>query len=130
MAALGAPPTANRGYRERSGVMVRAHINEAGVTPEVVDSVGIGAGHVGTRKIVSVDLVRRSLFAPLAALVLVIADQFLFLRVHGNDRLACTQSAFDGAVDMPELRVAIGMIVPPPRSCGCLAGCSHPPAAV
>jgi hypothetical protein len=51
-------------------------------------------------------------FAPLAALVLVIADQFLFLRVHGNDGLACPQSAFDGAVDMPELRVAIGMIVP------------------
>src|ERR1035438_8925135 len=57
--------------------MVRGHINEAGVTPEVVDSVGIGAGHVGRGKIVSVDLVRRSLFAPLAALVLVIADQLV-----------------------------------------------------
>jgi hypothetical protein len=78
----------------------------------------------------SVDLVRCPRFAPLAALVLVIFDQFLLLRVHGNDGLAGPQSPFDGAVDMPELRVTIGMIVPPPRSCGCLAGCSHPSAEV
>ena len=58
----------------------------------------------------SVDLVRRPRFTPLAAPVLVIADQFLLLRFHGNDRLACSQSVFDRAVDMPELRIAIGMI--------------------
>ena len=49
---------------------------------------------------------------PLAALVLVVADQFLLLRVHGNDWLARPQSLFDGAIDMPELRVAIRMIAP------------------
>src|ERR1019366_2035594 len=49
---------------------------------------------------------------PLAALVLIVADQFLLLGVHGNNGLACPQSVFHGAVDMPELRVAIRMIVP------------------
>src|ERR1700694_5150821 len=60
----------------------------------------------------SVDLVRRPRLAPLAALVLVVADQLLLLRVNGNDGLARPQSVFDGAVDMSELRVAIGMIAP------------------
>src|ERR1035441_7686997 len=78
----------------------------------IVDPVGIGAGHLGTGKIMSIDLGRRPRLAPLAALVLVVADQFLLLRVHGNDGLARPQSVFDGAVDMPELRVAIGMIAP------------------
>jgi len=60
----------------------------------------------------SVDLVRRPRFAPLAALVLVVANQLLFPGVHGNDGRARPQGVLDGAVDMPELRVAIGMIVP------------------
>ena len=54
-----------------------------------------------------VDLVRHFGWAPLAAPVLVVADQFLLFRVDGNDGLASPQSAFNGTVDMPELRVAI-----------------------
>src|SRR6266700_4760643 len=111
-AALGTPPAANRSHRERARVVVRAYVDEAGVAPQVVDPVGIGAGHFGTGKIMSVDLVRRPRLAPLAALVLVVADQFLLLRVHGNDGLARPQGEFNGSVDMPELRVAIGVIVP------------------
>src|ERR1035441_6854970 len=99
-------------HRKRARVVVGAHVDEPGIASEVVDSVGIGAGHLGTGKIMPVDLVRRPRFTPLAALVLVVADQFLLLRIHGNDGLARPQSLFDGAVDMPELRVAIGMIVP------------------
>src|SRR4029453_12748627 len=109
-AALSAPPTADRSHRERARVVVRAHVDEAKVAPEVVDSVRIGAGHFGTGKIMSVDLIRRSPFAPLAALVLVIADQLLLLRVHGYHGFARPQSLFDSAVDMPELRVTIRMI--------------------
>src|SRR5580658_3906667 len=60
----------------------------------------------------SVNLVRCPRFAPLTARILVIADQFLLLGVHGNDRLASPQSVFDGTIDMPELRVAVGMILP------------------
>ena len=60
----------------------------------------------------SVDLVRRPRFAPLAAPVVVVADQFLFLRVHGDDGFASPQGPLDGAVNMLELRVAIGVIVP------------------
>jgi hypothetical protein len=48
----------------------------------------------------------------LAARVLVIADQFLLLRVHRNHRFPCPQSGFDSAVDVTELRIAIGMIFP------------------
>src|SRR5271169_178644 len=69
-AALGTPPTADRRNRERARVMVRAHVDEAGVAPQVVDAVGIGTRHFGTGKIMSVDLVCRPLFAPLTPLVL------------------------------------------------------------
>src|SRR4029453_16161062 len=49
-AALSAPPTADRSHRERARVVVRAHVDEAKVAPEVVDSVRIGAGHFGLGK--------------------------------------------------------------------------------
>ena len=69
----------------------------------IVDPIGIGARHVGAGEVVAVDLVRRRCFAPLADLIVVVADQILFLRVHGNDGLARPQGSFDGAVDMPKL---------------------------
>jgi len=101
--------------------VVRAYIDEAGVASQVIDPVGIGAGHLGTGKVMSLDLVRRSRLVPLAALVLVVADQFLLFRVYGNDRLARPQSTFHGAVDMTELRIAIGMLIPL-LGLGCPAG--------
>ena len=72
----------------------------------------------------SVDLLPPSPFTPLAALVIVVADQFLFLRVYGDDGLARRQGALDGArYAGTARRDRDGR--PLPRSCGCPAGCSH-----
>jgi len=109
-AAPGAPLAADRSHRDRARVMLCSHVDEAGIAPQVIDPVGICAGNLRTGKIMPVDLVRRPRFAPLAALVLVVADLFHLLRVH--DGLTRPQSLFDGAVDIPELRIAIRMIVP------------------
>src|ERR1700680_2538964 len=108
--ALGPPPTSDRGHGKRARIMDRSHVDESSVTPQIVDSIGIGAGHLGTWKIMSLNLLRLPLWAPLAALVLVIADQFFLLRVHGNHRLVCAQSGFHSAADVTELRIAVGMI--------------------
>ena len=110
--ALGAPPTADRRHRKRARVVVRARVDETGVAPQVVNPIGISARNLGSWKIMPVDLLRRPCLAPLAALILIVADQFLLLRVHRNDRFAYPQRLFDGAVDISELRVAVGMIAP------------------
>src|ERR1700694_5577108 len=107
--ALGAPPTADRSHRKGTRVVVRAHVDETGVAPQVVNPIGISAGNLGTWKIMPVDLLRRPRLAPLAARILRVADQFLLLRVHGNDWFAYPQRLFDSA-DISELRVAVGMI--------------------
>jgi len=46
---------------------------------------------------------------PVAAGVAVVADQFLFLRIHGNDRLPGRLGRKDLGVDVFELGVAVGM---------------------
>jgi hypothetical protein len=61
-------------------------------------------------KIMAVDPLSSSCFAPLAASVLIIANQFLLFRVHGNNGFARSQGAFDDAIDMAKLIIAIGMI--------------------
>jgi hypothetical protein len=48
--------------------------------------------------------------APLPALVLVVPDQLLLLRVHGDDWSAPGQRPADLIIDVLELRIAVGMI--------------------
>src|ERR1700694_608064 len=74
--------------------------------------VPLQAPTLGAWKIMPVALLRRPRLAPLAARILIVADQFLLLRVHGNDWFAYPQRLFDSAVDISELRVAVGMIAP------------------
>src|SRR3990172_10729687 len=52
----------------------------------------------------------RLALSPLTAWVLVIPDQLLLLRVHGDDRSAPGQRPADLIIDVLELRVAVGMI--------------------
>src|SRR6266545_6091565 len=54
--------------------------------------------------------VGRLALSPLPALVLVIPNQLLLLRVHGDDRSARGQRPADVIVDVVELRVAVWMI--------------------
>lgn len=108
--ALRAPPTPDGGYRKRAGVMVGSHIDESGVAPNVVNTVGIGTGNFWSRKVVT--LHRNGLFcrAPLPASIDVVTDQFLLFGVDRYDRDALPQAFFYRGVDVPKLRIAIGMI--------------------
>src|SRR3990167_537717 len=54
--------------------------------------------------------VRRLALSPLPALVLVIPNQFLLLRIHGDDRSARGDRPADVIVYVLELRVAVRMI--------------------
>ena len=57
---LSAPPTADGGHRKCAGVMVGSYIDESGVAPNVVNTVRIGTGNFGARKVVT--LYRNRLF--------------------------------------------------------------------
>ena len=101
--ALRSPPPLDRGHREGARVMVGSHIHKPAVASQIVDAVGIRARHRRTGKIMALDVLRRLLRKPLAALVLEIPDQFLLLRVDGNDRLGPAQGRRDLFIDVSEL---------------------------
>ena len=48
--AFGSPPSANGGDGKGSGIVIGADIDDAGIASDVVDAVGIGSRHLGTRK--------------------------------------------------------------------------------
>lgn len=49
---------------------------------------------------------------PLPAAIVVVADEFLLLRIHVNHRPALLQVSFRSGADVPELRIPIRMIFP------------------
>ena len=49
---------------------------------------------------------------PLLARVVVVADEFFLLGIHGNDRTAFAQASSHGGADVPKLGVAVRMIFP------------------
>src|SRR5665213_2590817 len=106
------PPPSDGGHRKGGRVMVCSHGDKAGVPPQIVDAVWIGPRHGWAGKIVAGDPFGALLLAPLAAFVLVVSDQFLFFGVHGNHGPSLLQRQAHLLVDMPELGVAIRMILP------------------
>jgi hypothetical protein len=63
------------------------------------------------REVVNVDELRRVVGLPLDAAVLEIADQLLLLRVDRDEWCATLDSVRSLAVDVLELRVAVGMLL-------------------
>src|SRR5882724_9768760 len=112
VSALEAPPTANRGYRKGSGVVISPHVHKTAVAPHVIDPIGKSSWHLGPREVVPLD--RLGLFGrePLLPFIGVVSNQFLLLGVHRNDRLARRQSSLHLAVDMTKLRIPIWVILP------------------
>src|SRR5712692_10504725 len=108
--ALEPPPAPDRGHRKGARVVAGAHVHEAFVAGQIIHAVGIGPGGRGSRKIVALHEGGRFAPAPLPALVLVVPDQLLLLRVHGDDRSAPGHRPADLIIDVLELRVAVGMI--------------------
>src|SRR6202041_2366056 len=72
-----APPSPNRGYGEGAGVMISPDIHERGVAPDIVDAVGIRAGHIGVGKVMPAHLFRLLGRKPLLAVIVVVADELV-----------------------------------------------------
>ena len=107
--ADGGRPAADGRHRERSGVAVVAHRHPAGVGAQVVDPVGHGLARLAG-EVVDLNPSRVPARAPAAALVGVLADQLLLLRIEADHRLAVGHSGADLVVDIAELGVSVGVL--------------------
>lgn len=93
--------------------MISAHVDKAGVSPQIVDRrchKDRPAGTEGSGKSWPATRSAPCGLAPLPAFVLVVADQFLFLGVHRNHGPPLLQGSPHPLIDVPELGVAISMI--------------------
>src|SRR6266571_4362769 len=111
LSAFKAPPTTNRCNCKRSRVMVGANVHKSYVAPQVVDAIGKGPRHFGTREVVPLD--RLGLFGrkPLLAGIRVVAHQFFLLGVYRYNRPSSPQSPLHAVVDMPKLGIPIRVIL-------------------
>src|ERR1700761_1673675 len=102
-------PEPNAVDGELPGIMVDSKADVAVVGANVVDPVGDDFAQFLVLEIVGVDLDRPTLRAIVAAAVLVLAEQFLLLRVDRYHRLILRLKRLDFGVDVFKLGVAIGM---------------------
>jgi hypothetical protein len=61
--------------------MIGPDIDEAAVTPDIVNAIGISPGHVGPGKVMLLYLARLFRRAPLLADIVVIANQFFLFGI-------------------------------------------------
>ena len=66
--------------------MISPDIHEPGVVPDIVDTVGIRAGHIGVGKVMPVHLFRLLGRKPLLAAIVVVADEFFFFCISTKAR--------------------------------------------
>src|SRR5512143_1806503 len=66
--------------------MIDADVDPAHIPPEVVGALGDRLADAGIREVVDLHLLGVPRGLPLPPAVLEVADQFLLLRVHGDDR--------------------------------------------
>ena len=92
--------------------MVAADADPRFVARHVVDAVRDRLARRLAREVVHLHVLRRLRRLPLPAGVLEFPDQFLLLRVDGDHRLALLQEGRGRRVDVLELGVAIGMLLP------------------
>ena len=105
-----APPPPDRCHRKCSRIVIGTDIDESGVASEIVDAVRIGTRHIRAREVVPLNglgCVRRT---PLLSRIVVVADQFLLLGIHRDDRQPLPQVLLDAGIDMAKLRIAIRML--------------------
>lgn len=79
------PPAADGGDNERGGVVISADTDPAGVRGDVVDPIRDRlVRSLPVQEVVCLDQDRLTGRPPLVARVLVVADEFLLLRVHAD----------------------------------------------
>ena len=96
---------------EGRGVSRLADIDRATIGVQIVDAIGNRSAQRIVRKVVRIDPFRR--LPPCPSCILEVANQFLFLGVNADHRLALHQ--IPGALirDVAKLAVTVGMVAPP-----------------
>jgi len=90
--------------------MVGSYIDKTGIAPEVVNAIGLGARNFGAREVVTLNFVGLLCRKPLLTGIVVVADEFLLFCVHRNHRNALRQAFFYRGIDVPKLRIAVGVV--------------------
>ncbi len=108
--AFHAPPSANGGHGKSAGVMVGSHIDKTGVASDVVNTIRIGARNGGAGEVVTLDLAGLFCRQLLPTGIVVVSYEFFLLGVYRNHRAALVQAFLHRGVNVPKLRVAIGVI--------------------
>jgi len=90
--------------------MVGADVDETRVASDVVDTVGVSSRDLGPGEVVTLDVQRLLGRQPLLALVFVVTEDLLLLRVDRDDRQALAQILLDLGADVPELGIPVRMI--------------------
>ena len=107
LSAMTLPPAPNGGHRQLRGRRRRAHAHQGVVGALIVDPIGGGSTLGITGKIIGVDDIGR--LAITRSRILEVANQFVFLGIHADDRLAAAQEPPLEALDQPILAVALRM---------------------
>src|SRR6058998_194322 len=92
--------------------MVRSNVDKSGVASNVVNAVGESARNLWAGKIVTLNVGRLLGHAPLPPCIFVVANEFLLFRVDRNNWGALPQVSLDRKIDVPELCIAILVILP------------------
>jgi len=103
------PPAADGIDRKAGRVVVNPDADPAFIAAQIVDAVGNRSAVPGiaNEKVVHADAVGFALAPPGAAAILEIAHQLLFLRIHGDGRLASPLRPRHGLGDVAKLRIPI-----------------------
>jgi len=115
--AHGKPPASDRRHREACGVVIGADADPRIVVRYIVDAIRIGPSQFLVDEVMHFDLLGIPLRPPVAAAVLVLANQFLLFCIHRDHRLGCIQGGLGPVVDVFKLGVAVRMA----RAFQCLA---------
>ncbi len=101
------PPTTYRCHGKSRGVVIGANIGGTGVLSNVVNSIGIGARHIWTGKVVPLNLADTLGGPPFLPAVLIVFKDFRLLCVDGYDRLLRREVLSYCCADVAELRIAV-----------------------
>ena len=90
--------------------MVGAHIDKTCVASEVVNAVGEGARTFWAGEVVTLNFDGLLRTKPLLAGIVVVANQFLLLRVYRNNGRALRKAFLHCGIDVPKLRIAVRVV--------------------
>jgi hypothetical protein len=89
--------------------MIDANIDPPQVVGHVVDTIRGYLAQAGNGKVMDADRFRRTAWLPLFSCILEVSDQFLFLRIDRDYRLASCLRRLHLRIEVLKLRIPIGM---------------------